>query len=158
MNLTHCPQGHEYTLENTYLYRGWKACRECNRHKALRYKRRNIDSVRIKDRALQAERRKDPKYLKHRLKKKYGMTYEQREDLFISQGSKCASCETTETNQWCVDHDHSCCPGQYTCGKCVRGILCNNCNTAAGLLKDSPGNARLLADYIEKHKEISCLR
>jgi hypothetical protein len=26
---THCPQGHEYTEENTYQYRGWRVCRQC---------------------------------------------------------------------------------------------------------------------------------
>ena len=26
---THCPQGHEYTPENTYLYRGRRDCRIC---------------------------------------------------------------------------------------------------------------------------------
>jgi len=28
---THCPQGHEYTAENTYEYRGTRSCRECGR-------------------------------------------------------------------------------------------------------------------------------
>lgn len=27
---THCPQGHEYTSENTYLYRGLRNCRRCH--------------------------------------------------------------------------------------------------------------------------------
>ena len=27
---THCPQGHEYTQENTRLYRGCRYCKECN--------------------------------------------------------------------------------------------------------------------------------
>jgi hypothetical protein len=26
---THCPQGHEYTPENTYSYQGWRQCRTC---------------------------------------------------------------------------------------------------------------------------------
>lgn len=37
-----------------------------------------------------------------------------------------------------IDHDHRCCPSnKRTCGKCVRGFLCRNCNTALGLLGDS---------------------
>jgi hypothetical protein len=36
---------------------------------------------------------------------------------------------------FCVDHDHTCCPGEYTCGKCVRGLLCDDCNKK---LHDSP--------------------
>jgi HNH endonuclease len=28
---THCPQGHEYTEENTYLYRGMRQCKTCRK-------------------------------------------------------------------------------------------------------------------------------
>jgi hypothetical protein len=37
---THCPQGHEYTPENTYSYKGGRACRTCNIAKAARYRLR----------------------------------------------------------------------------------------------------------------------
>lgn len=32
----------------------------------------------------------------------------------------------------CIDHDHRCCPGDVSCGKCVRGIVCSRCNTGIG--------------------------
>lgn len=40
-NKTHCPQGHEYTEENTYTWRGrlvGRICRKCNRAAVARYK------------------------------------------------------------------------------------------------------------------------
>lgn len=30
---THCPRGHEYDLENTYVHRGLRSCKECRRQK-----------------------------------------------------------------------------------------------------------------------------
>jgi hypothetical protein len=29
--VTHCPRGHEYNAENTYIYRGSRQCKECRR-------------------------------------------------------------------------------------------------------------------------------
>jgi len=48
-----------------------------------------------------------------------------------------------------VDHDHACCPGPMTCGKCFRGWLCSNCNTSLGLMKDDPERLRAAAKYLE---------
>lgn len=38
-----CPQGHPYSPENTYVWRGDRKCRECRRHQSLRayYKRKS---------------------------------------------------------------------------------------------------------------------
>jgi len=34
---THCPSGHEYTPENTYLYRGMRSCKTCSNERALAF-------------------------------------------------------------------------------------------------------------------------
>lgn len=39
-NKTHCPQGHEYTPENTYVYRGRRQCRTCSAVYKRQYKAR----------------------------------------------------------------------------------------------------------------------
>lgn len=49
-----------------------------------------------------------------------------------------------------VDHDHSCCPGPKSCGRCVRGLLCRTCNSAAGLLQDDALVAARMAAYLSR--------
>jgi hypothetical protein len=40
--VTHCPQGHEYSPENTYRCppKGWRSCRECSREAGRRHRAR----------------------------------------------------------------------------------------------------------------------
>lgn len=56
-----------------------------------------------------------------------------------------------------VDHDHSCCPGVTSCGLCVRGLLCTQCNSAAGLLGDDAVKALELGRYLERWANVSSL-
>src|SRR6266498_598017 len=63
--------------------------------------------------------------------RKYGLTPEEFEQLLASQGGRCAVCrsadpQTPKRGTWCVDHDHV--TGQ------IRGLLCNLCNRAIGML------------------------
>jgi len=37
---THCPQGHEFTPENTYRVGGARRCRECNRARCREHNQR----------------------------------------------------------------------------------------------------------------------
>jgi hypothetical protein len=70
-------------------------------------------------------------------------------EQFAALGSVCAVCGSDD--RLSVDHDHSCCPGKHSCGKCVRGLLCGNCNSAEGYLQGDPDRAEKLAQYIERH-------
>jgi hypothetical protein len=60
----------------------------------------------------------------------YGITPKQYAALKAAQGGRCAVCQvaTGRTKALAVDHDHECCPGPVSCGKCVRGLLCGPCN------------------------------
>lgn len=72
------------------------------------------------------------------------------ESLFTSQGNKCAICPRAEPigRGWAIDHDHDCCPGRKSCGKCIRGILCQNCNTAIGLMNDDKERMLRAIEYL----------
>ena len=75
------------------------------------------------------------------------------QETLEAQGGVCATCRTDKPTYrgWVVDHDHSCCPGSVSCGNCVRGLLCNNCNLSLGLLKDNTTTLKSLINYLEEH-------
>lgn len=49
-----------------------------------------------------------------------------------------------------VDHDHSCCSGGTSCGKCVRGLLCQSCNWILGHSGDNARRLLTLAIYLDR--------
>lgn len=69
---------------------------------------------------------------------RYGLSPEDYADLLVKQGGRCAICRTgacTTGKRFAVDHDHTCCPGMETCGNCIRGLLCNACNSLVGQIE-----------------------
>lgn len=60
----------------------------------------------------------------------------------------CYICGSTQ-GKICIDHDHTCCPGQSSCGKCVRGVLCMKCNHAIGLFNDKTDLMKRAVDYLD---------
>lgn len=69
---------------------------------------------------------------------KYRITSERYREMLEQQGGVCAICGegNKDGRALAVDHDHSCCPGVRSCGECVRALLCIDCNTAIGSMKD----------------------
>lgn len=73
--------------------------------------------------------------------KKYGTTVEWYRDKLIAQNGLCAICShlshhhgTLQRLQ--VDHNHNCCDLRTkSCGKCLRGLLCADCNVLLSYLE-----------------------
>lgn len=90
---------------------------------------------------------------KNNLKAKFGITIKMYDRMLTEQGGKCAICGSTDPGgRWgtnfMVDHDHSCCPGQKSCGKCIRGLLCASCNVGLGAFSDEVDRIFSAASYL----------
>ena len=83
----------------------------------------------------------------------YSLTPEKYDAMLEAQGGHCVTCDSAE--KLVIDHDHACCPGGKSCGKCVRAILCHGCNTALGLAGEDPSRLRSLADYAERVTQVT---
>jgi hypothetical protein len=73
-----------------------------------------------------------------RRESKHGLSVNDISTMLDGQDGRCAICKRVFRDETpCIDHDHRCCPGRKSCGKCVRGLLCSNCNSGIGMLGDS---------------------
>lgn len=77
---------------------------------------------------------------------KYGVTAEWYADQLERQTGRCAICNDVPTGKrpWHIDHCHD--TGQ------VRQLLCGQCNTGLGHMRDNPDILRAAAAYIERHR------
>ena len=85
-------------------------------------------------------RLKDPTRVKRaNLKKNYNMTLEEWDAMLASQEGRCGICQK-EMSPPCVDHCHD-------TGR-TRGMLCQNCNRAIGLMGDNAENLQRAKDWV----------
>ena len=79
------------------------------------------------------------------LMRNYNISFEQYDAMLVSQDYRCLVCRNsftkTKGGQACVDHDH-------ITGR-VRGVLCFNCNTVLGKVKDNTDTLRRAIQYLE---------
>ena len=87
------------------------------------------------------------------LKRCYGITLNEYNEMLEKQNGKCAICGTTETkgrksgrgggaDVFAVDHCHD--TGD------VRGLLCHSCNRALGLVGDNTQILQSMIEYLQK--------
>jgi hypothetical protein len=67
----------------------------------------------------------------------------------VPEDGRCPICQEAPSAGLQVDHDHRCCPGERSCGECVRGLLCGPCNRALAQMRDDPERLRRAAEYLE---------
>jgi hypothetical protein len=142
-------------------YRAWKAANRkrinawTRKHYAENkevYKERERErakSARVQElnrlRSARFNAKRHTNHRRWRLQKKFGITPEQYDAMFTTQGGVCAICQSPNPKghkfkYLCVDHCHV--------TKVVRGLLCSSCNTAIGHLGDDLNRLLRAAEYI----------
>lgn len=114
-------------VDQFYLDRGIPRakCKDCSRREADSWRVENRERYLSVARANRAKRWRDASLAT------YGITAEDYEEMLARQGGKCCVCGgLNRGRRLAVDHDHE-------TGR-VRGLLCNRCNTAIGLLREDP--------------------
>lgn len=141
--------------ERSAYYKQWyQDNKEKMRKHNLEYRKRNrkkyqdYDSLgRGRDKPLATIEHTKNRRKAYILKKKYGLSLEEFNQMYVNQDGKCAICEDNMivgTKSCNVDHNHE-------TGK-VRALLCGNCNAGIGLLKDSIEVTKKATKYLEKYK------
>lgn len=122
----------------------------CGRHN--RPKRSRDEVLEYKRRHMKEVRGSNPGYTRNiALKHAYGITLEEYNAVLARQGGVCAICGSDEpggNGSFPVDHDHACCPGKRSCGKCIRGVLCNRCNVGIAMFGDDPERMKRAIEYV----------
>lgn len=143
----------------------YKTCATCKESKAIdcftsylesRTQKRRIES-RCKD--CEAIRNKNyfknnPGYITSRHRKwaiqnRYGLSLDEYNNFLEKQNGVCAICGLLDKKSLAIDHDRSCCFEGGSCGKCVRGLLCTNCNNGLGRFKDNLEYLKSAIKYLE---------
>ena len=83
---------------------------------------------------------------RYAIKHRYGITFEEHEQLLKGQNGVCAICGDIRGKRGLgVDHDHD--------TKQIRGLLCSKCNIGLGFFADNPEWLYKAANYCEKKKD-----
>lgn len=112
--------------------------------------------------------KEDPELKKEQARKSalkclYKMTVEEYAAKSKAQDYKCLICgrraeeADPRRKDLCVDHDHSCCPGPESCGNCIRGLICSQCNNMLGHAQDDPEVLQAGIEYLRSFKPKICV-
>ena len=142
--------------------------REMRERANAKYRRKNLETVRLKNKErAAAQRREDPERVRaiqrkwHRkhgyglarkyVFKRFGLAVEDYARIVSAQGGGCAICGRTQSGKrkvLCLDHDHK--------ANKFRAFLCHYCNGLIGLANENPETLRRAAEYLERHGATRC--
>jgi len=147
------PKRKQYMREWQRKYRKTEKAKEYDRKYRREYSK--LPKVMAKKQKYLKEYYKRPNVRSKRatntIKYRYGVSVEEYNELLKKQGGVCAICnEVPLKGKFHIDHDHQCCAGVGSCGKCIRGLLCNRCNWMLGNSGDSVLRLKNGIKYLKK--------
>lgn len=135
---THCKDcQEELTIFNTFWQNGSRRgiCKECQSKRMKKWNDANKERKKILNR-------------NYKLKNDFNLTTEQFDELLQKQGGVCAVCKNpnnVEGRELSVDHCHS--------TGTIRGLLCQKCNVALGLLNEDESIIFNLLEYLQEYRD-----
>ena len=123
-------------------------CRICAKESIFKWRDKNPEKTYLINKKA---RHKNDKYRDWTLKKKYGLSFIEYNELLERQNFSCAICNKNQSDCKTLLHVDHC----HESGK-IRGLLCMNCNTGIGSLKESTDLLQKAIEYIKKHKDLIC--
>lgn len=139
----------EFNRDKYKLSKTTSNCKECLKRKALAAKSNPAALERYRTAAREKYRRTDPAKRKAKgramwIKMRYGLTMAQFEAMSAMQGGVCAICKRPPGRRsLAIDHCHT--------DGAIRGLLCDKCNRAIGLLHESPDVLLTAVQYLTRH-------
>lgn len=128
---------------SAYQKAHYLANREREREVRKAWYEKNKSAVSIK---MKRQYKENPeKFVYARKLRKYGLTKERYEAMLAEQGNACEICRSIFVATPYVDHCHD--------THRVRGLLCSQCNTGYGLLKEDVAIFKSCIAYHEKYKK-----
>lgn len=125
-------------------------CKPCERKRrngyANIYREKNREEIRAKDR--ERNKLRPNRSRGSMLKRLYGITIPQFDEMLIKQKHLCAICgfkhdESKKSTKLHIDHCHK--------SKRVRSLLCSRCNKGLGHFKDNPKLIEAAIQYLKAH-------
>lgn len=118
-------------------------CRQCDTKRHAEWRAKNREHLRRWARG--RYRNRGDKWAYH-IKRKYGITPVQYDEMLSRQKGKCAICGKSNRHnkqgRFNIDHCHL--------TGVIRGLLCWECNVAIGRMGDDPNRLRKAAEYLDQ--------
>lgn len=134
----------EFFADKSHSSGKYSICKSCKKEATYKWRNENRSHY---NKVARQWRKKNPLNCRgFNLKKKFGITYQEYENILKSQNNGCKICGSTHQYKKALAVDHC-----HKTGK-IRAILCDNCNKGLGNFQDSPALLEKAIEYLKSHK------